>query len=62
MANSTAIMPCNSNGIIPPAELANYSLVSIDWSNGKNQWVVQRPMTCEEMLKVGLKESRFTLS
>jgi hypothetical protein len=50
MANSTIAQPCNSSGLLSAASLANFSLVSVDWSNSKSTWVTGRPMDAESPL------------
>ena len=57
MKDSIIAQPCNSSGLLSVASLANYSLVSIDWSNDKqgdghpgSGWVTGRPMDAESPL------------
>lgn len=49
MQDSTIIQPCNTSGWLDAAHFSQFGLVSIDWSNAKQLWVVP-PMSCEELL------------
>ena len=50
LARSTIAQPCNNSGLLAPSLLANFSLVSIDWSNQKDVWVAMHPMDSESLL------------
>ena len=41
-------MPCNYSGHYDPAIAAKFAIVDFDWSNQKDQWVNDSPMTCME--------------
>ena len=45
---STAIMPANYNGWT--RNVSKWGYVDFDWSNNKQAWAKQKPMTCEEDL------------
>jgi len=45
---STAIMPANYNGWT--RNVSQWGYVDFDWSNAKQSWAKQKPMTCEEDL------------
>lgn len=47
---STVVMPCNASGLLRPEALQDYSLISVDWSNAKNEWVQNHPMDSEMLL------------
>lgn len=49
MQDSTIIQPCNMSGFLDAPHFAQFGVVSIDWSNGKQIWVAP-PMSCEELL------------
>lgn len=49
MRSSTIIQPCNDSGFLDAALYSQFGIVSVDWSNAKQLWVVP-PMTCEEKL------------
>ena len=50
MALSTIAMPCNASGYMDAKVLAQYGLVSWDWSNAKAIWVNESPMDSESKL------------
>jgi len=50
MARSTLIQPCNWSGTMDSTWLAQWGIVSMDWSNGRAQWANQHPMYCDGML------------
>eukprot|EP01084_Bolivina_argentea_P134702 237517_1 len=55
---STLVMPCNESGYFNDAalqKLAKFGIVSIDWSNAKQQWANAQPMDCEERLLTQVK-------
>jgi hypothetical protein len=43
-------MPCNYSGDLDPANVANFGIVDIDWSQGQATWAKQRPMMAEESM------------
>jgi hypothetical protein len=43
-------MPCNYSGQYDPAVAAKFGIVDFDWSNEKDVWVNDSPMTCMERL------------
>ena len=42
MNRSTLIMPCNYSGDLDPANVANFGIVDIDWSQGQATYAKQR--------------------
>ena len=53
MSQSTIIMPCNFSGFYDFAEypaLGRFGLADYDWSNAKQYWANQAPMTCQSSL------------
>lgn len=50
MSLSTIIMPCNTSGYYDAAVAAQFGIVDIDWSNGKQLWANAQPMDCEDRL------------
>lgn len=50
MTRSTIVMPCNDSGFFDVSLTARFGVVDYDWSNAKNHYVNQKPMTCEEDL------------
>lgn len=50
MQKSTIFMPCNYSGHYNPSVAAKFGIVDFDWSNQKDQWVNDSPMTCKERL------------
>eukprot|EP00040_Diaphanoeca_grandis_P010883 m.55771 g.55771 ORF g.55771 m.55771 type:complete len:437 (-) comp22130_c0_seq1:171-1481(-) len=50
MSLSTIIMPCNYSGHFDPTVASKYGIVDFDWSNEKDEWVNDSPMTCMERL------------
>ena len=55
MRRSTVVQPCNWSGTMDSSWLAQWGVVSMDWSNGRAQWANQRPMQCDEMLLEQIK-------
>jgi hypothetical protein len=49
-ANSTAIYACNYSGFFDAKFLAQFALVQLDWSTGKNVWANQHPMDAETLM------------
>eukprot|EP01084_Bolivina_argentea_P290418 498858_1 len=50
---STLVQPCNETGYFNDdsvQKLAKFGIVSIDWSNDKQQWASAQPMDCQERL------------
>ena len=47
LQDSTIVQPCNTSGYLADS-YAQFGIVSVDWSNGKQHWVVP-PMSTEEM-------------
>ena len=50
MSLSTFVMPCNTSGFFDVSLTARFGIVDYDWSNAKEHYVNQKPMTCEEDL------------
>ena len=49
MQDSTIVQPCNVSGFLDAAHFSQFGLVSVDWSNNHDAWVIP-PMSCEELL------------
>jgi hypothetical protein len=49
MADSTLAMQANVSGWFDPNAAARFSIVSFDWSSGKDLWVNQQPMAADLM-------------
>jgi hypothetical protein len=47
---STITEPCNFTGLISSESTRDYSVVNVDWSNGRGVWVTAQPMNASEML------------
>jgi hypothetical protein len=47
---STAFMPCNFSGFFNATFAASFGVSDFDWSNAKQHWANEQPMTCEEDL------------
>ena len=43
-------MPCNYSGHYNPQVAAKFGIVDFDWSNEKDEWINDSPMTCKERL------------
>jgi hypothetical protein len=50
MLDSLISMQCNHSGFSSPKRGAEFGIVSYDWSNAKNLWAHEKPMSCEELL------------
>ena len=50
MQLSTAIMPCNYSGFYNLSSLADYGWIQFDWSNRKDLWCQDKPMTTSETI------------
>lgn len=50
MNRSTIVQPCNGSGLLAPASVASFAVISFDWSNAKAVWVNQQPMDAEGLL------------
>lgn len=50
MQQSTIFMPCNYSGHYNPQVAAKFGIVDFDWSNEKDEWINDSPMTCKERL------------
>ena len=50
MRESTAIMPCNYSGFYNLPSLADYGWIQFDWSNRKDLWCQDKPMTASETI------------
>jgi hypothetical protein len=50
MRSSTMLYTCNHSGFHNASYAAQFGVVSYDWSNAKQSWAQDHPMTCEEAL------------
>jgi hypothetical protein len=50
MTRSTIVMPCNVSGFYDVSLLSSFGIVDYDWSNARQHYINQKPMTCEEDL------------
>ena len=53
LSRSTFVYTCSYNrltDVSPTSIIAKFGLVAFDWSEGKELWDKQSPMTCEETL------------
>lgn len=50
MPASTILMACSYSGFLNISAVSRYKIVDIDWSNGKELWANDAPMTCEESM------------
>lgn len=50
VANSTVTYGCNYSGYFDPAYIAQFALVALDWSHGKEVWANEHPMDGEALL------------
>ena len=50
MAASTAAMPCNYSGFYDVDALAGFGLLQFDWSNNKDVWVQDKPMSVSDSI------------
>lgn len=50
MSRSTIVMPCNDSGFFNASLVSRFGVVDFDWSDAKQHWANQKPMTCEEDL------------
>lgn len=57
LASSTITMAINSSGPYNLTMANHFGIVSYDWSSEKAQWVLSRPMDCEERM---LQEATIT--
>lgn len=50
VANSTVIYACNYSGFYDPDFIAQFALVQLDWSTGKDLWANMHPMDAEQLM------------
>lgn len=50
MRASTKIMPCNYSGYYNMSTLADYGWIQFDWSNRKDLWCQDKPMSTSETI------------
>ena len=50
MSRSTVAMPCNYSGYYNLDDLKGFGYLQFDWSNGKDAWVQDKPMTAAETI------------
>ena len=50
MAKSTVAMPCNYSGYYDVGSLHDFGYLQFDWSNRKDAWCQDKPMTCSESI------------
>eukprot|EP01050_Picozoa_sp_SAG11_P006259 SAG11_NODE_478_length_9117_cov_6.916168_11_plen_164_part_00 len=61
MAKSTVAMPCNYTGFYDLDVLAGFGYLQFDWSNNKDVWVQDKPMTVTDSIaeQAALAHAKF---